>query len=342
MPRSATLFNQKCQQVATLPLEPLQVGPASQQKGTAVAREDRVRTGPAVPADVTREAALNALSSEFEELGLSRSEARVTAALLQLGSAKSAELARAAGIPRTNIYQVIESLRDKGLAVRVPGPGTAVWTSPGRDKVLERLDASLTAAQEERLRQHRLRTQRLREMLADSVPDNPPEPVPYVTLLTCPPQVRDAHERLLNQAATEVLVFNRPPYSAVARSTHVAALESLGRGVAMRVLYQAAQVDDPEADAFRESVDAYRDAGVDGRVVDELPIKVVVVDREATMLAMDDPLLPDGGFPVTMLIEHKGFAAFAAAAFDKLWDVARPYAAGRFGGAGVDGDGTTG
>lgn len=261
---------------------------------------------------------------ELEDLGLSPSEARVTLALFQLGSAKSTELARVGSVPRTSIYQLIESLEDKGLILRVPGDGPAVWASPGRDKVLARLYGALAAAQEERLQQHRAHAARLREMLAEWAPESPPVALPYVQLITCPSRVSEFHEQLLGEAASEVLVFNRPPYSTVPRTVNAAAMRALARGVAMRVLYQAAQVEDPEADAFRASLEAYREAGVDGRVVDELPIKLLIVDRKVALLAMDDPHQPFAGFPVTLLIEHAGFAAFQAAAFDQLWDIARP------------------
>jgi HTH-type transcriptional regulator, sugar sensing transcriptional regulator len=266
----------------------------------------------------------DALAREFEELGLNPSEARVTFALLQLGSAKAAGLSRAASVPRTSIYQIIEALRDKGLVVRVPGPGPALFASPGRDKVIDRLHTALQAAQEERIKQHRIRSERLREMLADTVPESPPEPVPYIELLTCDAQVREAHERLLQEAIEEVLVFNRPPYSTMPRSTHATAMAMLARGVSMRVLYQSAQVEDPEGHAFREALEAYRQAGVDGRVVDELPIKLMVVDRKLVLLSMDDVYLPDAGFPVTMLIDHPGYARVQRAAFEHFWDNARP------------------
>jgi sugar-specific transcriptional regulator TrmB len=246
---------------------------------------------------------------ELEELGLNPSEARVTLALLQSGSAKSTELARLANVPRTSIYQVIEALQDKNLVLRVPGDGPAMWTTPGRDRVLDRLHIALAAAQEERLHQHAVRTQRLRELMEQGLREGPAAALPYVHVLSCPAEVRSAHERLLADARFEVLVFNRPPYSAGTREVHAATMRALGRGVAMKVLYQAAQVEDPEAHDFRASVEAYREAGVMGRVVDELPTKLVVADREVVLLAIENPVQPHVGFPVTMLIEHPGFAA---------------------------------
>lgn len=264
------------------------------------------------------------LCRELEELGLSPSEARVTLTLLQLGSVKSTELARLSGVPRTSIYQVIEGLRDKGLVERLAGSGPAIWATPGRDRVLDRLHTALAAAQEDRLRQHAARTERLRDVLAEAVPGDPSVALPYVHLLSCPAEVRESHQHLMSEAEHEILVFNRPPYSTAPDPVKDATVQALERGVRMRVLYQAAQIEDPEADSFRAAVETYRQLGVEGRVVDELPTKLIVVDATSVLLAMDDPVLADAGFPVTIHVEHPGFATVQAAAFEQFWTTSRP------------------
>ena len=53
----------------------------------------------------------------LEDLGLSDGEARVYLAALTLGSASVVALARSAGLKRTTVYSIIDSLRSKGLIV---------------------------------------------------------------------------------------------------------------------------------------------------------------------------------------------------------------------------------
>ena len=107
---------------------------------------------------------------ELQELGLRPYEARVLLALLQAGSANSAQLAELSGVPRTSTYQVMEALTDQGLAERVLTHGPAVWSCRGWEAVVDVLDA----AEEERLRQHHARTRQLRQTLADTLPSTPP------------------------------------------------------------------------------------------------------------------------------------------------------------------------
>lgn len=69
----------------------------------------------------------------------------------------------------------------------------------------------------------------------------------------------------------------------------------------------------------------YHDAGTQGRVVDDLPIKLAIFDRQVALLSLDDPILPQVGFPISLLIEHPGYASVQAHAFENLWSSATPY-----------------
>ncbi len=260
------------------------------------------------------------LLHEFEQLDLSPYEARVLLALLRLGSANTAHLARHSGVPRTSTYQVLEELNRKGLAQRLSVEGPAVWASPGRDDVFDRLDA----AQEERLRQHRARTANLRELLAREYPEAPDAAGPYVHVIQGASQVSSIYDRLLAEVQDELLVFNRAPYSFPPDRVNNAVLEAMGRGVACRVLYEGPAWEAQEFEGFRDAMAVYHDAGVQGRLVEALPIKLALADRKLALLAMTDPVLPDIGFPTTLLVEHPGFASLQAEAFERLWETAKP------------------
>lgn len=253
--------------------------------------------------------------SEFEALGLSPYEARVLLALLRLGPANSAQLARQSGVPRTSTYQVVEELNRKGLAQRLAVDGPALWTCPGRDDVFARLDA----VEEERLRQHRARSVRLREKLAEALPDGPSLAGPYVHIVQVASQVGESYNRLLAHAEVEFLVFNRPPYSVPPDDVNSAVLECVGRGVETRALYQAEQWRQASAAAFRDVMRTYHQAGVQGALVGELPMKMAIADRKIALLTMTDPVLPEVGFPTSLLVEHPGFASLMADAFNARW-----------------------
>jgi len=176
---------------------------------------------------------------------------------------------RLADIPRTSTYQVLEEeLQNKGLAERVPGEGAALWVSRGPDEVLARLEA----AQEARLRQHRERSERVRDMLSEALSESPTPVLPYVQVIHEPARVSPPYEQMLAEATEELLVFNRPPYSSEVGRPRPMILETAQR-VRTRVLYRASQIDDPNGDLWRREMAAHHAAGAEGRVVDSLPLK---------------------------------------------------------------------
>ena len=273
---------------------------------------------------------VDAMRRELEDLGLSSYEARILLALLRLGPANSAELAKVSGVPRTSAYQVLEELGSKRLVERLPGGRAAVWACPGTDLVFDRLDA----AQEERLRDHRTRTARLRKALAEPATAAGAVATPYVHMVRGAAEVRSVYDRLLTGATDEVLVFNMPPYSTPdpVKQTpndptghdevNPLVLEALDRGVRFRVLYQASQWTRPPSAAFRRAMAVYHRAGVKARVADELPTKLAVADRASVLLALPDPD-QQIGFPTNLFVDHAGFAALQADAFEHRWRSAR-------------------
>lgn len=291
--------------------------PARLKSLSAPAPEDTFSSSssPTIPAKAAEK-----LHRAFEALGLTPYQAKVQVALLQAGPANCLELARLAGIPRTSIYQILDELDAKGVASRLPGNGPAVWSSAGRTDVLDRL----VALEEERLTELKSRSARVAQMLDELLPEQQMASLPYVQVIHDPSRVKPLYEQLLMQTEHELLVFNRPPYALTIGRAQPVIVDTARRAEA-RVLYQAAQAEGPEYDAWHHEMAAYHDLGVEGRVVEELPIKLAIFDRKATLLSLDDPLLPQVGFPITLLIEHPGYSKVQANAFENLWASATPY-----------------
>ncbi|MEO7837359.1 MAG: helix-turn-helix domain-containing protein [Acidimicrobiales bacterium] len=263
---------------------------------------------------------LTELRATFEEFGLNGYEAIVLLALLQLGSATARDLARVANVGRTHVYPVLEALRERGLARQLAGK-LSVWQSPGREEVLDRL----CATEEERLLSLAARKRHAQEML-DRLATQQSIATPYVHTLSGADQVSETHRQLFAEASTEMLMFTLRPYSSVPPTTDPMILEAVGRGVSVRVLYVVAEYQDPSTAALREVWAEYHRLGVQGRMSDELPMKLMISDRRAVLHTLSDPVLPEVGFPTSQLIRHPGFASFLAAAFESSWSSSLPLA----------------
>lgn len=271
--------------------------------------------------NLPRSTMIEAVRHDFEDFGLNGNQARVLLALLRGGSASATQLARLADVSRTGVYPVLEELRDRGLALPLAGK-SSLWTAPDGDEVLSRL----YAVQEERLAAIRQRMESTRENLAKLLPSESPTALPFVQFVRGAAQTAKAYEQLLCDAQDEFVMFTRPPYAWSMPKPNPVVLATLARGIACRVLYQQAEWEDPSAAAFRAEMNIYHREGVDARLTDALPIKLVVVDRKAVLVSMPDAVR--AGYPTTLLIEHAGYAEIQADAFERRWETAHELTVG--------------
>ncbi|MFN2569487.1 MAG: TrmB family transcriptional regulator [Candidatus Dormibacteria bacterium] len=261
------------------------------------------------------------LAQEFERIGMSGAESRALLALLFCGTGTASELAVHAKVPRPNMYACLESLTAQGLAQLLPDRGVATWASIGPDAVIDRL----RALQRERLEESDRRAEQARELLNKMLPEHPSAPAPYLRLLPDGAATSREYGRLLGGATTELLMFTRPPYAGYTEAPNPAVMDALARGVAAKVLYEAGHAGEDEHPLIHTVHDAYHAAGAEGRVVDVLPIKLVIFDRRVVLMAMTDPILAAAGYPVFLLIEHPGAAEVLTEAFEQYWARSRPY-----------------
>ena len=259
------------------------------------------------------------LARLLEDFRLTAREAKVLTALIQLGSASVSQLSRFVGIERANMYRVLDALGHRRLVVQATAPDRT-WSSPGRDEVVE----ILLAEEDARHRSIRAEAEHARQILAQLAPEAPEAALPYIQLVSQASEVGRLYDRLLDEAESEILVCNKAPYGGSTMKLRPSVVNALMRGVASRALYESYELDAAGAEALRQTRLVYHEVGVEGRVVDRLPVRLAVFDRRRVLLAMNDPVLPDR-FPTNLFVEHRDFAEFAVLSFEQMWSSARRY-----------------
>ncbi|HUP68809.1 MAG TPA: helix-turn-helix domain-containing protein [Acidimicrobiales bacterium] len=260
----------------------------------------------------------------LEDLGLASYEARVLIALARAGEATAAQLGELSGISRPNVYAPLESLEAKGLAERRTGK-VARWGAPPMADIIGRLQAT----QEQRLKDQLSRVETLageaaRRFAAGLAADAPRTGNAHVQFAVDDIQLGLFYERLITEATTEVLVCNRGPYPGeMIVSPEV--IDALARGVKARALYRSAELEGEQAEALRRTAEAYQDAGVEARIVDDLPLVAAIFDGRFVLLGLPDPADPDALSVTDLMVDHPAFAAWCKAAFEQLWASAKPY-----------------
>jgi sugar-specific transcriptional regulator TrmB len=245
-------------------------------------------------------------------LGLTGYEASAYLALTRRGRATGAEVARLAGLPRQRIYDVLDGLVARGLASVEPGrPAQYIALSP------EEAVGALMAA-------HRAELERRDRMAAEAIARLAPayragraetDPLSYIEVLREPAAIGKRFAELEASVEQEILVFTKPPY-AIEPADNVAGLQLLERGITARSVYERSLYDD---DAQVKAVRHFVDAGEQARVVDELPLKLVLIDERIALFTMEDPV---AGTPelTIMIVEHPALARLLKLAFEHVWE----------------------
>ncbi len=252
------------------------------------------------------------------DLGLTGYEASAYLALTRRGRATGAEVARLAGLPRQRIYDVLDGLVARGIASVEPGrPARYTALSP------EEAVGVLIAA-------HRQQLERLEREAAEAIARLTPafragreenDPLDYIEILREPAAIGKRFAELEASVEQEILVFTKPPY-AVEPAANVAGLQLLARGIEARSLYERSLYDD---EAQVAAVRHFVAAGEQARIVDELPLKLVLIDERLALFTMEDPVAGAPGLTI-MIVEHTALARLFKLAFERVWESGEEFA----------------
>jgi sugar-specific transcriptional regulator TrmB len=213
-------------------------------------------------------------------LGLLTYEAEVYEALVSLKSAKVQDLARAVSVPRPQIYVALGKLIEKGMVNETRGKVTlysAVAPGVAFQSVLKREEETLKA-KSEYIKKLDEKYQRAGK---DDIPAN------FVLVLKGR-QVKNFIDEQVAASRDQVLILLKTAREQSAKSLEGAAraeLSLLERGVKVRCLYEQASLDDPNLIPILKKVVA---AGEEGRVVESVPMNMMVFDDRAAMLSLTD------------------------------------------------------
>jgi sugar-specific transcriptional regulator TrmB len=244
-------------------------------------------------------------------LGLTTYEARAYVMLVRRDSYTAAQIARTAGLPRQRIYDVLASLVEKGLASA--RPGTVVkYAALGPDLAVERLVAS-----------RRDELSALERDASDVIGRLTPEfqagrahsdPLEYIEVLRDRGAINERFTELQAAVKKEILVFTKPPY-ATPPQENVEGIEVARTHVA-RSIYEHAVLDDA---AIAKGIKTFIDAGEEARFVDDVPLKLVIIDEAVVMFGMEDPVAGSEDLTI-MVVEHPALAHTLKLAFNRVWE----------------------
>ncbi len=250
----------------------------------------------------------------LQQLGLNAYESRSYLVLLGHPRFKALELAARAHVPRQKIYEVLDSLVEKGFAQVVQE----------RTKLFSAVEPSLAipgylSRKRQMLEQELVDNGRAGTALIDDLKSLYSEgqggrgTLDFLRIVTEPAQTAAEYRRMLSEVKQEYLEFSRPPY-AVDPLDEQLVKQARQAGVACRLLLESANLDGDHTQRLRD----YIAAGVQVRMADSLPMKLALFDARNGLIALLDPVITRPAW-TSVVFNHEGMGEAMKGLFEEHW-----------------------
>lgn len=259
----------------------------------------------------------------LQALGLGPAEEAVYTALLARPTASAQDLARQTGLEAAETTRILLDLATRGLVAVATEAGSGAPDTADCEAARYRLTPPSVALApflvEQRNALHRAET--AFSMLTEQYRSTAAHPAgSVVEVVVGVEQVAHRFHQLQRGAQRELLVFLVGVPIAVPRDdAEVSESSALDRGVDFRVVAAKDYLDGP---GMARDVRAGMAAGLELRLVDSLPLKMVVSDRERAMVPLD--MADSGGEPSAIVVHRSGLLTALVHLFEKEWAQARP------------------
>ncbi|PYT23028.1 MAG: transcriptional regulator TrmB [Acidobacteria bacterium] len=255
----------------------------------------------------------------LQQLGLNAYESRSYLVLLGHPKFKALELAARAHVPRQKIYEVLDSLVEKGFA-QVVQEKTKLFSA-----VEPNLAIPSYLSRKRQLLEHELTDQsRVAAGLIDDLKTLYSEgqggrgTLDFLRIVTEPAQTAAEYRKMLSEVTSEYLEFSRPPY-AVDPLDEKLVKQAREGGVACRLLLESATLDD----THRQRLGEYSAAGVEVRQVASLPMKLALFDCRRGLIALLDPVITRPAW-TALVFDHNGMGEALKGLFEEYWKRGKP------------------
>jgi sugar-specific transcriptional regulator TrmB len=250
----------------------------------------------------------------LQALGLNAYEARSYLVLVGHPRFKALELAARAHVPRQKIYEVLDSLVEKGFA-RVIQDRTKLFSAVPPDQALPAyLGRRAHALEAELAEQNKAASGLLNDLMtAFTEGQGGSGTLDFLRIVNDPSQTAGQFRAMLAAARAEYLEFSRPPY-AVDPLDAEQVLQACSRGIRCRLIVERGTLDA----AHQRFLADYEDAGVQIRQTEKVPLKMAVMDGRCGLLALVDPVITKPTW-TAVVFEHEGMAEAMKSLFEDYW-----------------------
>ena len=250
----------------------------------------------------------------LQQFGLNAYEARSYLVLVGRSRFKALELASRASVPRQKIYEVLDSLVEKGFA-QVTQEKTKLFSAVEPGLAVPNYLARRREALERELTEQSRLASAIVEDLSAAYSESQEErgTLDYLRIVSEPREAATQFRQMLAETSREYVEFSRPPYAVTPVETELIA-EAARRGVSCRMLVVPAFLRAVEPSVPTD----FAILGVALRFAERLPMKLAVFDGARGMIALLDPVITRPAW-TSVLFDHPGMGEAMKGLFEGYW-----------------------
>jgi len=250
----------------------------------------------------------------LQQMGLNAYEARSYLVLIGHPRFKALELAARAHVPRQKIYEVLDSLVEKGFA-QVVQEKTKLFSAvePGLalPAYLERQREHLELQFADQKRHAHSLVHELKQAYTEGQGGR--GTLDYLRIVSDSSQIANHYRSMLGGVLKEYLEFSRAPY-AVDPLDEQMVQQARGRGVCCRILLEDGALDEAHQNRLRD----YAVSGIEIRRAPSLPMKLALFDGTQGLIALLDPVITRPSW-TAVVFDHEGFGEAMRGLFESYW-----------------------
>ena len=275
------------------------------------------------------------LLNKLQESGLTKREAHIYLALLQKKEFAASELASIIPVGRTKVYEIIPNLIAKGLCTEIQKDGKKMYCAVEPKSALQSLlsffrqkvEEEITKKEEEIIKKQEM-FNNLENDLGEIYTNNLDKSasLDYIEVLKDRNQIKSRWIEIQKNTRKEMLGFNKPPYS-MPYSENMKHQQKLmkKKSIISKGIYEYKDLFKGEIPSdFFPVFEYYESLGEECKVIEKLPMKLMIMDEKITMLALNDPVSMQPSI-TTMIIRHPSFALAQKEVFESYWLKAVPF-----------------
>ena len=265
---------------------------------------------------------LSDLISKLQPLGITGREAEVYIALLKNNALTATELSKITSVSLNKIYEVLQNLVKKKMCTENYLNGIKLFRCIEPKIAFQNIFAIY---QEEISRKEKLYEEMEESLISLYNQDKSAKnPLDYIEVVSDRGQAMDRFLNIQANAKSEILFFSKPPYiNSQSLGGNINEIEDVCKSnVKVKSIYESdlnATIE--EKGNLLKIVEHYESVGEESRIIEELPMKLVIIDESISIISLIDYVALNTEI-TTLIVHHPIFALSQKTLFNVYWNKA--------------------